>query len=38
MKAVASEQLPTNLFFSSEISEAPFFQRARSPESELIKV
>lgn len=38
MNAVANEQLPTNLFFSSDISDAPFFQRALYPESELIKV
>jgi len=38
MKAVAKEQLPTNFLFSSEISFAPFFQRARSPDSELIRV
>jgi len=38
MNAVAREQLPTNFFFSSEISLAPFFQRALSPDKELIKV
>jgi len=38
MKAVASERFPTSLFFSSEISVAPFFQRALSPERELMRV
>ena len=38
MKEVAREQLPTSLFFSSEISLAPFFQRTLSPESELMRV
>ncbi len=34
----AQEQLPTIFFFPSEISEAPFFQRALSPERELMRV
>jgi hypothetical protein len=38
MKAVAKEQLPTSLFFSLEISVAPFFQRALYPDNELISV
>jgi hypothetical protein len=38
IKAVAKEVFPTSFFFSSEISDAPFFQRDLSPESELIRV
>lgn len=38
MKAVAREELPTNLLFSAAISEAPFAHLNFSSESELIKV